>query len=352
MDRPAAFRAVGQANGANPLPIFFPCHRVVASNGLGGYGGGRGEASPAGVGGVVRRRHLESATRSPWHTRAVETSETLQQTFDLSGRVAVVTGAGSGIGRATAQVLAAAGAVVYCADVREAEALETAAEIIVAGGSAVGHSVDVAEADEVGALVQAAVADHGRVDVMCNIAGMMLDGSILELSGDDLDRIVAVNLKGVLYGCQAAGRVMVEQGSGSIVNMSSAAALTPPAPHIGAYAITKAAVLQLTRTMAVEVGRKGVRVNAVAPGFVPTGMTARYYRRPDGTIDEDLRDQVLAPMRKFAPLGRVGSPEDIAYCVLYLASDASSFLTGQCLSPNGGVASCARPAVGIAPSRP
>jgi 3-oxoacyl-[acyl-carrier protein] reductase len=267
----------------------------------------------------------------------METTESLQQTFDLGGQVAVVTGAGSGIGRASAQLLAAAGAVVYCADVREAEALETAAEIIEAGGAAVGQSVDVAEPEEVDALVAAAVGAHGRLDVMCNIAGMMVDGSILELSGDDLDRIFAVNLKGVLHGCQAAGRVMVGQGSGSIVNMSSAAALTP-SPNIGAYAITKAAVIQLTRTMAVEVGHQGVRVNAVAPGFVPTDMTARYYRRPDGTIDEDLRELVLAPMRKFAPLRRVGTPSDIAYCVLYLASGASSFLTGQCLSPNGGVA--------------
>jgi 3-oxoacyl-[acyl-carrier protein] reductase len=268
----------------------------------------------------------------------METTESVRSTFDLRGRVAVVTGAGGGIGRATAQVLAGSGAVVYCADVREGEALETAAEIIMSGGAAIGRSVDVSESDEVAALVASAVADHGRLDVMCNVAGMMLDGSILELSGDDLDRIVAVNLKGVLHGCQSAGRVMVGQGSGSIINMSSAAALATPTPDIGAYAITKAAVLQLTRTLAVEVGRKGVRVNAVAPGFVPTDMTARYYRRPDGTIDEEMREQVLAPMRKFAPLGRVGSPADIAYCVLYLASDASSFLTGQCLSPNGGVA--------------
>jgi 3-oxoacyl-[acyl-carrier protein] reductase len=262
---------------------------------------------------------------------------TARQIFDLTGRVAVVTGAASGIGRATAEVLATSGAVVYCADVVEAGAAETAAAVTAAGGSAVGRGVDVSRAAEVTALVEEAVAAHGRLDVMCNIAGMMLDGAILDLAEDDLDRIMAVNLKGVLYGCQAAGRVMVAQGSGSIVNMSSAATLAP-SPGIGAYAITKAAVLQLTRTMAVEVGRRGVRVNAVAPGFVPTGMTARYYRRPDGTIDEDLREQVLAPMRRFAPLGRVGTPADIAYCVLYLASDAAGFLTGQCLSPNGGVA--------------
>ena len=141
---------------------------------------------------------------------------------------------------------------------------------------------------------------------MCNIAGVMSESKILDLTESDLDRILAVNLKGVLFGCQAAGRVMVAQGSGSIVNMASTAALAP-APQIGAYAITKSAVVQLTRTMAIEVGRKGVRVNAVAPGFVPTNMTGRYYVRADGTVDEELKEQVLEPMRRFAPLGASAS---------------------------------------------
>jgi 3-oxoacyl-[acyl-carrier protein] reductase len=289
----------------------------------------------------------------------METTETVRETFDLTGRVAVVTGAGSGIGRTTAEVLAGAGATVYCADVMATTAEATAAAInaetisraaetagsTAAGpatgtgtvtGTAVPRRVDVSGATEVTTLVQDVVETHGRLDVMCNIAGTMVDGTVLAITEADVDTVVAVNLKGVLFGCQAAGRVMVEQGHGSIVNMTSTAALAP-APGVGAYAMTKAAVLQLTRTMAVEVGRKGVRVNAVAPGFVPTNMTSRYYRKPDGTIDEAMKDAVLQPMAKFAPLRRVGETADVAYCVLFLASDASSFLTGQCLSPNGGM---------------
>ena len=281
----------------------------------------------------------------------METTETVRETFDLTGRVTVVTGAGSGIGRTTAEVLAGAGATVYCADVMATTAEATAAAInaetisraaepagstVTGTGLAVPRRVDVSSATEVTTLVQDVVETHGRLDVMCNIAGTMVDGEVLAITEADVDTVIAVNLKGVLFGCQAAGRVMVEQGHGSIVNMTSTAALAP-APGVGAYAMTKAAVLQLTRTMAVEVGRKGVRVNAVAPGFVPTGMTSRYYRKPDGTIDEAMKDAVLQPMAKFAPLRRVGETADVAYCVLFLASDASSFLTGQCLSPNGGM---------------
>jgi 3-oxoacyl-[acyl-carrier protein] reductase len=172
--------------------------------------------------------------------------------------------------------------------------------------------------------------------VLCNIAGVMIDSSIIDVDPDEFDRIVGVNLKGVLYGCQAAGKVMVEQGGGSIVNMASTAVLAPAA-GIGPYAITKAGVAQLTKSMAVEVGKRGVRVNAVAPGFVPTKLTSRYYTNPDGTVNEELKDAVLTPMARSAPLKRVGETADIAYCVLYLASDASSWVTGQMISPNGGV---------------
>jgi 3-oxoacyl-[acyl-carrier protein] reductase len=267
----------------------------------------------------------------------VETTGSVRNAFDLTGRVALVTGAGSGIGRTTAEILAGAGATVVCADINPDGVEETAANIVGGGGKAESAQVDVAGRGALADLVQGIVARHGGLHVMCNIAGIMIDSEIIDLDPDEFDRILAVNLKGTLYGCQAAGKVMVEQGAGSIINMASAAVLAP-SPGIGPYAICKAGVAQLTQSMAVEVGRRGVRVNTVAPGFVPTNMTARYYTKPDGSIDEDAKAAVLAPMAKFSPLRRVGETTDIGYCVLYLASDASSFVTGQLLSPNGGVA--------------
>ena len=267
----------------------------------------------------------------------METTESVRDAFDLTGRVALVTGAGSGIGRTTSEVLAAAGAIVVCADVNLAGAKETARGIADAGGEAESVQVDVAERGALSDVVQGIMQTRGALHVMCNIAGIMIDSSIIDLDPDEFERILSVNLKGAVYGCQAAGKVMVEQGAGSIINMASAAVLTP-SPGIGPYAICKAGVAQLTQSMAVEVGRRGVRVNSIAPGFIPTNMTARYYTKADGSIDEDAKAAVLGPMAKFAPLRRVGLTSDIGYCVLYLASDASSFVTGQLLSPNGGVA--------------
>jgi 3-oxoacyl-[acyl-carrier protein] reductase len=267
----------------------------------------------------------------------VETTQSVRDAFDLSGRVALITGAGSGIARTTAEVLAAAGATVVCADINGEAAAETAGAIAAAGGTAESAQLDVSARGATAALVDDIAGRLGGLHVMCNIAGIMIDSEIIELDPDEFDRILSVNLKGVLYGCQAAGKVMVAQGAGSIINMASAAVLTP-SPGIGPYAICKAGVAQLSQSMAVEVGRRGVRVNTVAPGFIPTNMTSRYYTNPDGSVNEELKSAVLAPMAKYAPLRRVGETNDIAYCVLYLASDASSFVTGQLLSPNGGVA--------------
>jgi 3-oxoacyl-[acyl-carrier protein] reductase len=259
-----------------------------------------------------------------------------KEAFDLTGRVAIVTGAASGIGATSARMLAGAGATVVCADLDGAGAAATAEAIENAGGQASARATDVAQRSEVEELVAGAVADHERLDVMANIAGIIVNDLVVDVPEDDLDRVLAVNLKGVFFGCQAAARVMAAQGSGSIVNMASGS-IDTPAAGIVSYAIAKAGVAQLTKTLATEIGPAGVRVNAVAPGFVITAMTGRHFTNPDGTVDEARREATVAPMRDAAPLHVVGEPDDIAYAVLYLASDAARFVTGQILRPNGGV---------------
>jgi len=258
------------------------------------------------------------------------------QAFGLEGRVALVTGAGSGIGRASARVLAAAGASVVCADLNRNTAEDTADAISRAGGTARAAAVDVSRRSDVAAVVGDTASELGRLGVMCNIAGIIKTATVIETSEPDFDAVLAVNLKGVLFGCQEAARVMVAQGWGSIVNMASAA-VDEAAPELVSYSVSKVGVVQITRILAREVGARGVRVNAVAPGYVETNMTGRRYRNPDGTVDEARREATLAPIRGRSPLGAVGTPEDVAYAVLYLASDAARFVTGQILRPNGGV---------------
>ncbi|GAA2325360.1 SDR family oxidoreductase [Streptomyces caniferus] len=250
--------------------------------------------------------------------------------YDLTGRTAIVTGAASGIGRATAALLAEAGATVHCADLDDQGVKATAAKITAAGGSAHAHHLDVTRRDEIAAVVDAARDATGRLDVMANIAGIMHSSAVLETEDADLDRVWNTNFKGVLYGCQEAARAMIATAvPGSLVNMASGA-IDTGAPGLLCYGAAKAAVVQLTRTLATEVGRHGIRVNAVAPGWIRTAMTERHTAR--------AQQQAEGPMIRMSPLGRVGEPEDVAHAVLHLASDASSFMTGQILRPNGGVA--------------
>ena len=257
--------------------------------------------------------------------------------FDLTGRTAVVTGGASGIGEATAVVLAGAGASVVVGDIAEEGAAATAKSIVAAGGSAVAQRTDVTSKAEVDALVDRGVSEFGRVDIVANVAGIAMDGLIAEATEEQFDRVMAINTKGTLFGCQAALRVMSEQGSGSIINVSSTA-IDTPAPKYGLYAMTKAAVAQLTMTLAIEAGRYGIRVNTIAPGATVTPFTARHAYNPDGTLNPEAYDVFVDAMRKLSPLRIVGEAMDQAYLILFLASDASRFCTGQMWRANGGQA--------------
>jgi NAD(P)-dependent dehydrogenase (short-subunit alcohol dehydrogenase family) len=245
--------------------------------------------------------------------------------YDLTGRTAFVTGAASGIGRASAVLFAKAGAIVHCAD-RDTQGLhETATLIKDLGGTAHTHPLDVTDR----AQLRQAVGSCERLDAMAAVAGIMHSSPVLETRDEDLDRVLAVNFKGVLHACQEAARRMIADGTrGSIVTMASSA-IDTGGPGLLCYSVAKAAVVQLTKTLATEVGRYGIRVNAVAPGWTRTPMTDRH---------GEAQAQTEAFMARLSPLGRVGEPEDIAHAVLHLASDAASFTTGQILRPNGGVA--------------
>jgi 3-oxoacyl-[acyl-carrier protein] reductase len=170
---------------------------------------------------------------------------------------------------------------------------------------------------------------------MCNVAGVPSDGPLGELAEAEFDRVVAINLKGTLFGCQAAVRAMTPRGAGSIINVASGA-IDRAVPNYGLYALTKAAVAQLTQTLATEVGAAGIRVNVLAPGITITKFTERHLRRADGSLDPARYDAFLASMKAMSPLGLVGDALDQAWLILYLASDASRYCTGQIWRANGG----------------
>ncbi len=269
---------------------------------------------------------------------ALSESTPPSEAFSLEGRVAVVTGAASGIGRATAVVLAGAGARVVLGDVDDAGLAAVAEQITGAGGTASARATDVTRRADVDALVDQGVAEHGRLDIMANVAGIASRNLVVDITDEQLDAVMAVNLKGVLYGCQAAMRVMVPQGTGgSIVNIASGI-IDQTAPTYGPYAMTKAAVTILTKTLASEAGQHGIRVNAVAPGTILTDFSLPNFTDEDGRVDEQRKAAFTRTASQYAKLGRIGTGADVAWSILYLVSDAASFVTGQTMRPNGGTA--------------
>jgi 2-keto-3-deoxy-L-fuconate dehydrogenase len=249
--------------------------------------------------------------------------------FSLKDKVALVTGAGSGIGAAISKLFASVGAHVYVTDRAEGSGREIVHQIADEGGRAEFAQLDIAELSQCAAVANRVLADHGRLDVLVNNAGIGNVGTMVTTEVDDLDGIYSVNVRGTFLITKAFLPAMLERRSGSIVNIASIAGLVAVKDRL-AYTVTKHAVVGLTRAMALDHARDGIRVNAICPGRVATPwVEARLKEYPDP-------QKAYEEMCSTQPMGRMGKPEEIAAAALYLASDEAAFVTGAMLTPDGG----------------
>jgi len=243
---------------------------------------------------------------------------------DLRDQVAAVTGAGRGIGRTIALALARRGAAVAVADVDLEATQGVAREIEDLGCRALASRCDVSQRADVETFIERTVQELGRLDVLVNNAGITRDGLLVRMSEEQWDRVLDINLKGAFFGCQAAAKVMMRARSGRIVNVASISGLTGNAGQAN-YAASKAGIIALTKSAARELAGRGIRVNAVAPGFIATDMTAE--------MPEKARQAFLQGIA----LQRAGTPEDVANVVCFLSSAESDYVTGQCIVVDGGL---------------
>jgi 3-oxoacyl-[acyl-carrier protein] reductase len=244
--------------------------------------------------------------------------------IDLSGRIAVVTGSGKGIGRAIAMTLAEAGATLVINDVAEDMTRESVAAIEAAGGTAIGVGADISNADDVERLMKTTMDTYGRVDILVNNAGITRDSLLMRMKDEDFDKVIQVNLRSVYLCTKAAVRPMMKQRSGRIVNISSVVGLMGNPGQVN-YAASKAGVLGITKATAREVASRNITVNAIAPGFIDTDLTR--------VLGEETVQAILGSV----PLGRFGQPQDVASLVCFLASDAAAYMTGQVIAVDGGM---------------
>jgi dihydroanticapsin dehydrogenase len=238
-----------------------------------------------------------------------------------------VTGAGSGIGRAIAVRLAEEGGLVLCADIDGGSAEETASAI---GGSASAVATDVSDPRAVDAMIDRCAELHGRVDVLVNNAGVNIPGVLHEVPDDVIDKTLAVNVKGAIYGCRAAIPHMLRGDGGSIVNISSVNGIVSE-PFLSVYSASKGAVVMLTKGVALDYAKQGIRCNAICPGWVDTPINYAHAEMLGGL------QHVYDTIDSFQPIGRPGRPEEIAHVALFLASDEASFMTGAIVSVDGGM---------------
>jgi 3-oxoacyl-[acyl-carrier protein] reductase len=245
--------------------------------------------------------------------------------MSLSNRVAIVTGSGQGIGREIALRLSELGASVVVSDVNAATAKEVAAEIEAKNGKSLAIPVNVTIAAEVNKLVEQALSSFGHIDILVNNAGVTRDGLLLRMSEADWDLVLNINLKGAFICTQAVLRHMIRQRWGRIVNIASVVGLTGNAGQAN-YSASKAGLIGLTKTTAREVASRAITVNAVAPGFIDTGMTQK--------LSENVKQELL----KQIPVGFIGTPKDVAYAVSFLVSEEAHYITGQVINVNGGLA--------------
>jgi 3-oxoacyl-[acyl-carrier protein] reductase len=239
----------------------------------------------------------------------------------LADRVALVTGAAQGIGLSIARQLAACGAVVVLGDVDVDKTQEAAKSL---GGRALGVAMNVTRGAEVSAAVERVMAEFGRLDVLVNNAGITRDGLLIRMKEEDWDRVLDVNLKGTFHCTKAALGVMVKQRRGRVISIASIVGVMGNAGQAN-YAASKAAIIGFSKSIAREYANRGITANVVAPGFIKTAMT------------DQLPEDVQTKLRDQIPLGRLGTPEDIAQAVAFLASDAAAYVTGQVLHVNGGM---------------
>jgi len=244
--------------------------------------------------------------------------------MNFDNKTALVTGSGSGIGRAIAMLLAKAGANVVTNDVTQEDVNATVLELQHLGLGAISVVADVADHNDVSRMFEQIQSEFGKIDILVNNAGITRDGYLMKMTEDQWDQVMDTNLKGVFNCCQCAARIMSEHQYGKIVNLASASAQMGNIGQVN-YAASKGGVISLTRTLARELAQFNINVNGVAPGFIATPMTENV---PD-TVRKHLLGQI--------PLGRAGTPEDVAHAVCFLASDQAAYITGQILSCNGGM---------------